>query len=61
MNEFLGQFFQSVGELKEVYTLVDFYQYIKGVEYLICLAFFIGFVKYFKYINSSPAETEKGH
>jgi hypothetical protein len=61
MNEFFGQFFQSVGELKEVYTLVDFYQYIKGVEYLICLAFFIGFVKYFKYINGSPAETEKGH
>lgn len=60
MNELLGQFFESIGELKEVYTLVDFYQYIKGVEYLICVAFFIAFVKFFKYINSSPAEVEKG-
>jgi hypothetical protein len=61
MKELFGQFFQSVGEFTEVYTLVDFYQYIKGVEYLICVAFFIGFVKFFKYINSAPAETEKGH
>jgi hypothetical protein len=60
MNELLGQFFESIGELKEVYTLVDFYQYIKGVVYLICVAFFIAFVKFFKYINSSPAEAEKG-
>ena len=51
----------TIGTIKEVFTLVDFYQYIKGVEYLICVAFFIGFVKYFKYINGSPAETEKGH
>ena len=55
MKELLLQFFQSVGEMKQVYTLVDFYQYIKGVEYLICVAFFIAFVKFFKYINA-PAE-----
>ncbi len=35
--------FQQIGEVKSVYTLVDFYQYIKGVEYLICVAFFVGF------------------
>ncbi|MBE0596668.1 MAG: hypothetical protein IH614_05315 [Desulfuromonadales bacterium] len=55
----LGQFFNSVGEITEVYTLVDFYQYIKGVEYLICLAFFIGFTKFFKYIHTPAQESSK--
>jgi hypothetical protein len=56
MQELLAQLFQSIGELEVVYTLVDFYQYIKGVEYLICVAFFIGFVKFYKYIHHQPAE-----
>jgi hypothetical protein len=43
----------SVVQIKEVYTLVDFYQYIKGVEYLICVAFFVGFPMFYRYINSN--------
>jgi hypothetical protein len=54
-------FFQSVGEIREVYTLVDFYQYIKGIEYLICVAFFIGFVRFFKYIDSPAEKPGKNH
>ena len=46
--------FQQVGEVKSVYTLVDFYQYIKGVEYLICIAFFILFPMYYRYIHNKP-------
>ncbi len=49
----------SIGEFKSVYTLVDFYQYIKGVEYLICIAFFIAFPLFYKYIHSSEASGEK--
>jgi hypothetical protein len=45
-------FLQSIGEFKSVYTLVDFYQYIKGVEYLICIAFFAGFPAFYRYIHS---------
>ncbi len=45
--------FSSVGEVKEVFTLVDFYQYIKGVEYLICIAFFVGFPIFYRYIHKS--------
>jgi len=41
--ESLANFFQSVGTVREVYTQVDFYTYIKSVEYMICVAFFIGF------------------
>jgi hypothetical protein len=48
----MDQLFSSVGEIKEVFTLVDFYQYIKGVEYLICVAFFVGFPIFYRYINS---------
>jgi hypothetical protein len=50
------EIFQQVGEVKSVYTLVDFYQYIKGVEYLICLAFFVGFPMLYRKIHS-PKES----
>ena len=54
--------FSSVGQVKEVFTLVDFYQYIKGVEYLICIAFFVGFPAYYRYINNAPETgTPKTH
>jgi hypothetical protein len=33
---------------------VDFYQYIKGVEYFICLAFFITFPMFSRYLHRSP-------
>lgn len=46
------EIFQQIGEVKTVYTMVDFYQYIKGVEYLICLGFFVGFPILYRIINS---------
>lgn len=47
----LDKLVTSLGEVKEVVTLVDFYQYIKGIEYLICIAFFVGFPMFYRYIN----------
>ena len=41
--EALAKFFSSVGTVQEVHTQVDFYTYIKSVEYMICVAFFIAF------------------
>jgi len=41
----------SVGEVKEVFTLVDYYSYIKSMEYLICVAFFVGFPMFYRYIH----------
>ncbi|MFO7981895.1 MAG: hypothetical protein R6V08_00395 [Desulfuromonadales bacterium] len=46
------QLFNAFGEIKEIFTLVDFYTYIKAVEYLICVAFFSTFPLFFKYITS---------
>jgi hypothetical protein len=45
--------FNAIGEVKTVYTMVDFYQYIKAVEYLICVAFFVGFPMFYKYLHAS--------
>jgi hypothetical protein len=49
----MSDLFTSIGQFKEVFTLVDFYQYIKGVEYLICLAFFVGFPIFYRYIHKT--------
>lgn len=55
----LREFLNSVGEYDTVYTLVDFYQYIKGIEYLICLALFISFPMFYKYLNSTPVDDQE--
>ena len=47
----MNELFAAIGQVKEVYTLVDYYQYIKGVEYLICIAFFAGFPMFYRYIH----------
>lgn len=46
MFELLG----NIGNVTEVFTLVDYYSYIKGVEYLICVAFFCTFPMFYRYI-----------
>jgi len=54
VNALLDKLFGSLGEVTEVVTVVDFYQYIKGVEYLICIAFFIIFPMFYRYIHQRP-------
>jgi hypothetical protein len=54
----MSDLISTVGEFKSVYTLVDFYQYIKGVEYLICVAFFVGFPMLYKYIHKTDESHE---
>ena len=49
----MNQLISSMGEMKEIYTTVDFYTYIKGVEYLICVAFFVGFPMFYRYLNGN--------
>lgn len=56
--ESLAQFFQSVGTVKEVHTQVDFYTYIKSVEYMICIAFFIGFPMLYKRLHRKTERRE---
>jgi len=59
MEQLVAHFFRSIGQFKEVYTQVDYYQYIKGLEYLICVGFFFVFTKFYKFINTPPEERKK--
>ncbi|HET97660.1 MAG TPA: hypothetical protein ENN98_02995 [Desulfurivibrio alkaliphilus] len=51
VTELLRSYLVATGAIGEFQTLVDFYSYIKGVEYIICLAFLVAFPAFFKYIN----------
>jgi hypothetical protein len=55
----MSALFDTIGQVKSVYTLVDFYQYIKTVEYLICVAFFVGFPLFYRYMMSGKSSTAK--
>jgi hypothetical protein len=52
----LETLFNSIGEVSQVFTVVDYYQYIKGLEYLICLAFFIIFPMFYRYIHKDKQD-----
>ncbi len=50
-SELARQYMMATGMVKPMHTLVDFYTHIKGIEYLICVAFFVAFPIFFKYVN----------
>ncbi len=54
VGELARQYMAATGMTTPLHTLVDFYTHIKGVEYLICVAFFIAFPMFFKYVNTEP-------
>ncbi|MBC8207890.1 MAG: hypothetical protein H8E79_01835 [Desulfobulbaceae bacterium] len=51
VSELARQYMVATGMIKPLNTMVDFYTHIKGIEYLICVAFFVAFPVFFKYIN----------
>ncbi len=59
LSEVARQYMVAIGLISEQATLVDFYTHIKGVEYLVCLAFFAAFPVFFKYVNT-PKVTVPG-
>lgn len=58
MIELTQLFLGSIGNYEKVYTLVDFYNYIKAVEYLICIGFFVSFPIIYKYVFKTKEERE---
>lgn len=50
-SKLIGSYLVSIGVIKEFNTLVDFYTHIKGIEYLVCVAFFVAFPIFYKYLN----------
>lgn len=55
----MPEFLSTIVYTKSVHTLVDFYQYIKTVEYLICVAFFASFPAFYMFLNKPRPEEGK--
>jgi hypothetical protein len=59
VGEVFLQYMMAIGMLKEHATLVDFYTYIKGIEYIIIVSFLVLFPVFFRYLNHAK-ETARG-
>ena len=61
VGELARQYMLATGMMKPLNTLVDYYTHIKGIEYLICVAFFVAFPIFFKYVNKekSPVTVQR--
>jgi hypothetical protein len=49
--ELARQYLVASGMIQPIHTLVDFYTHIKGIEYIICVAFFVAFPLFFQYVD----------
>jgi len=55
VTEFMRHMLTASGLIGPLHTMVDFYTHIKGVEYIICVMFFVVFPLYFRYVERSHA------
>ena len=51
MTELARQYLIASGMVGPIHTLVDFYTHIKGIEYIICVVFFVAFPLFFQYVE----------
>jgi hypothetical protein len=58
VQELIRQYMVATGIVTPAHTLVDFYSHIKGVEYLICLAFFVVFPLFYRYVNEDKKRVQ---
>ncbi len=58
LTELLRQYLIATGVVKPAHNLVDFYSHIKGIEYLICVAFFVMFPAFYRYLNKDIRKVE---
>jgi len=58
VGELLLQYMTAVGMVKEFHTFVEFYTHVKGIEYIICVAFLVGFPLYYKLLGRKTAEEQ---
>ena len=56
VSELARQYMIATGMIKPLYTLVDYYTHIKGIKYLICVAFFVAFPAFYQYVNKEQKE-----
>lgn len=51
VTELMRQYLVASGMIQPIHTMVDFYTHIKGIEYIICVAFFVAFPVFFQYVE----------
>ncbi len=56
VGRLMVQYMTAIGMVKEFHTFVDFYTHVKGIEYLICVAFFVAFPAYYTMLNKKKAD-----
>lgn len=56
-SELLKQYMVAVGLMNEYHTFSDFYTYIKGIEYLIAVAFLGTFPAFYSYLDKSSQKS----
>jgi len=58
VSELLRQYMTAIGVIKEFHTFVDFYTHVKGIEYLIAVAFLVAFPLYYRSLDRKSVEDE---
>ncbi len=51
VTELMRHYLIASGMIQPIHTMVDFYTHIKGIEYIICVAFFVAFPAFFQYVE----------
>ncbi|TKB24510.1 hypothetical protein FCL47_18460 [Desulfopila sp. IMCC35006] len=51
VTELMRQYLVASGMVQPIHTMVDFYTHIKGIEYIICVVFFVAFPAFFQYVE----------
>jgi hypothetical protein len=57
VTELVRQYLVASGMIQPIHTMVDFYTHIKGIEYIICVSFFVAFPIFFQYVNKQKTKT----
>ncbi len=60
VTELARQYLVASGMIQPIHTLVDFYTHIKGIEYIICVAFFVAFPVFFQYVDKRKTHIKLG-
>ncbi len=51
VTELVRHYLVASGMIRPIHTVVDFYTHIKGIEYIICVLFFVAFPIFFTYVE----------
>ena len=60
-SELFRQYLVAIGVVQEFHTFVDFYTHVKGIEYIICVAFLVAFPLFYRYLHRSSTEQESSN